>query len=149
MIFAPCTLFLLKLILVLGGIPFLWEIAGAGTKRLGFGQEYEITQSLVFLSLATLFSAFTGIPWSLYNTFVIEEKHGFNQQVIFLLRKRIGNTFFGGGIQGGKKGRSKIFGMKLCTNKVIAVARTLPENKLPIARTTWFNIAVVTPTSPR
>lgn len=31
--------------------------------------------------LATLFSALTGFPWSLYNTFVIEEKHGFNQQV--------------------------------------------------------------------
>uniref|UniRef100_A0A674GEG4 CAAX prenyl protease n=1 Tax=Taeniopygia guttata TaxID=59729 RepID=A0A674GEG4_TAEGU len=32
--------------------------------------------------LATLFSAVTGLPWSLYNTFVIEEKHGFNQQTL-------------------------------------------------------------------
>uniref|UniRef100_A0A672ZV31 CAAX prenyl protease n=1 Tax=Sphaeramia orbicularis TaxID=375764 RepID=A0A672ZV31_9TELE len=69
------------LILLLGGIPFLWGVAGSVTARFGFSSEYEITQSLVFLTLATLFSAFTGLPWSLYNTFVIEEKHGFNQQV--------------------------------------------------------------------
>lgn len=42
----------------------------------------QISQSLVFLMLATLFSALTGLPWSLYSTFVIEEKHGFNQQVV-------------------------------------------------------------------
>lgn len=41
----------------------------------------QISLSLVFLMLATLFSALTGLPWSLYSTFVIEEKHGFNQQV--------------------------------------------------------------------
>uniref|UniRef100_A0A3B4GTI9 CAAX prenyl protease n=2 Tax=Haplochromini TaxID=319058 RepID=A0A3B4GTI9_9CICH len=70
------------LILLLGGIPFLWAVAGSVTARFGFGPEYEITQSLVFLTLATLFSAITGLPWSLYNTFVIEEKHGFNQQVL-------------------------------------------------------------------
>ncbi|KAL1257834.1 hypothetical protein QQF64_011078 [Cirrhinus molitorella] len=70
------------LILLLGGIPFLWKMSGILTARFGFGPEYEISQSLVFLMLATLFSAFTGLPWSLYNTFVIEEKHGFNQQTL-------------------------------------------------------------------
>ncbi|XP_072546174.1 CAAX prenyl protease 1 homolog [Salminus brasiliensis] len=70
------------LILLLGGIPFLWRISGTVTARFGLGPEYEISQSLVFLMLATLFSALTGLPWSLYNTFVIEEKHGFNQQTL-------------------------------------------------------------------
>lgn len=70
------------LILLLGGIPFLWTYAGFIIEPLGSGPEYEITQSLVFLNLATLFSAVTGLPWSLYNTFVIEEKHGFNQQTL-------------------------------------------------------------------
>uniref|UniRef100_A0A8C1MKJ5 CAAX prenyl protease n=1 Tax=Cyprinus carpio TaxID=7962 RepID=A0A8C1MKJ5_CYPCA len=70
------------LILLLGGIPFLWKVSGILTARFGFGPEYEISQSLVFLMLATLFSALTGLPWSLYNTFVIEEKHGFNQQIL-------------------------------------------------------------------
>uniref|UniRef100_A0A8C1XL97 CAAX prenyl protease n=2 Tax=Cyprinus carpio TaxID=7962 RepID=A0A8C1XL97_CYPCA len=72
------------LILLLGGIPFLWKVSGILTARFGFGPEYEISQSLVFLMLATLFSALTGLPWSLYSTFVIEEKHGFNQQVILV-----------------------------------------------------------------
>lgn len=70
------------LILLLGGIPFLWKVSGILTARFGFGPEYEISLSLVFLMLATLFSALTGLPWSLYSTFVIEEKHGFNQQTL-------------------------------------------------------------------
>ncbi|KAF4021941.1 hypothetical protein G4228_012971 [Cervus hanglu yarkandensis] len=70
------------LILLFGGIPYLWRLSGCFCGYAGFGPEYEITQSLVFLLLATLFSALTGLPWSLYNTFVIEEKHGFNQQVL-------------------------------------------------------------------
>ncbi|XP_040055028.1 CAAX prenyl protease 1 homolog [Gasterosteus aculeatus] len=78
------------LILLLGGIPFLWDTAGSLTSRMGLGSEYEITQSLVFLTLATLFSAFTGLPWSVYNTFVIEEKHGFNQQTLgFFLKDAV------------------------------------------------------------
>ncbi|XP_062863298.1 CAAX prenyl protease 1 homolog [Trichomycterus rosablanca] len=70
------------LILLFGGIPFLWKISGTVTGRFGLGPEYEISQSLVFLILGTLFSAFTGLPWSLYSTFVIEEKHGFNKQTL-------------------------------------------------------------------
>ncbi|XP_053563176.1 CAAX prenyl protease 1 homolog [Bombina bombina] len=70
------------LILVLGGIPFLWNVSAHILDQAGFGPEYEIIQSLMFLLLATLFSALTGLPWSLYNTFVIEERHGFNQQTL-------------------------------------------------------------------
>uniref|UniRef100_A0A8C9SXN3 CAAX prenyl protease n=1 Tax=Scleropages formosus TaxID=113540 RepID=A0A8C9SXN3_SCLFO len=78
------------LILLLGGIPFLWRVSGAITAKVGLGSEYEISQSLVFLMLATLFSALTGLPWSIYNTFVIEEKHGFNQQTLgFFLKDAV------------------------------------------------------------
>uniref|UniRef100_A0A8C8ZFT1 CAAX prenyl protease n=1 Tax=Prolemur simus TaxID=1328070 RepID=A0A8C8ZFT1_PROSS len=75
------------LILLFGGIPYLWRLSGRFCGYAGFGSEYEITQSLVFLLLATLFSALTGLPWSLYNTFVIEEKHGFNQQTLGFFMK--------------------------------------------------------------
>uniref|UniRef100_A0A673ZTL8 CAAX prenyl protease n=1 Tax=Salmo trutta TaxID=8032 RepID=A0A673ZTL8_SALTR len=81
------------LILLLGGIPFLWKVAGTVTARFGLGPEYEVCEcstSLSFLMLATLFSAFTGLPWSIYNTFVIEEKHGFNQQTLgFFLKDAV------------------------------------------------------------
>lgn len=83
-----------SLILLLGGIPFLWAEAGSVTARFGFGPDYEITQSLVFLILATLFSAVTGLPWSLYNTFVIEEKHGFNNQTLGFFFKDAVKKFF-------------------------------------------------------
>ncbi|XP_045440754.1 CAAX prenyl protease 1 homolog isoform X4 [Pipistrellus kuhlii] len=75
------------LILLFGGIPYLWRLSGRFCGCAGFGPEYEITQSLVFLLMATLFSALTGLPWSLYNTFVIEEKHGFNQQTLGFFMK--------------------------------------------------------------
>ncbi|XP_007492914.1 CAAX prenyl protease 1 homolog isoform X3 [Monodelphis domestica] len=75
------------IILLFGGIPYLWNFSGVFCRRAGFGPEYEITQSLMFLFLATLFSALTGLPWSLYNTFVIEEKHGFNQQTLGFFAK--------------------------------------------------------------
>lgn len=87
--FLNICFFTFKLILLLGGIPLLWGVAGSVTTRFGFGPEYEITQSLVFLTLATLFSALTGLPWNLYNTFIIEEKHGFNQQVLWGRDRRI------------------------------------------------------------
>ncbi|XP_051843734.1 CAAX prenyl protease 1 homolog [Antechinus flavipes] len=75
------------IILLFGGIPHLWSFSGVLCRRAGFGPEYEITHSLMFLFLATLFSALTGLPWSIYNTFVIEEKHGFNQQTFGFFMK--------------------------------------------------------------
>ena len=36
---------------------------------------------MVFLVFSTIYSTITSLPWSIYSTFVIEEKHGFNQQV--------------------------------------------------------------------
>ncbi|XP_041463404.1 CAAX prenyl protease 1 homolog [Lytechinus variegatus] len=71
-----------SIILVLGGIPYLWMLAGKVTNRLGYGHEYEITQSLAFMLLASVFSTVVGLPWVLYSTFVIEERHGFNKQTL-------------------------------------------------------------------
>ncbi|KAK2154688.1 hypothetical protein LSH36_260g02000 [Paralvinella palmiformis] len=70
------------LILWYGGIPFLWNKSGKILENWGYSQEYEILQSLMFLFLATMFSTITNLPWGLYNTFVIEERHGFNKQVL-------------------------------------------------------------------
>lgn len=70
------------LILTLGGIPCLWRIAGNLTGKLGFGPEYEITQSVAFMMLCVVYSTVTSLPWSLYGTFVVEERHGFNKQTL-------------------------------------------------------------------
>ncbi|XP_033118144.1 CAAX prenyl protease 1 homolog [Anneissia japonica] len=69
-----------SLILLLGGMPWLWRVSGDCIISLGFSPEYEITQSVVFLFLASIYSSISGLPWSIYSTFVIEQRHGFNKQ---------------------------------------------------------------------
>lgn len=69
------------LILVFGGYPWLWSLAAATNNQLGLS-DGEILQSLTFMVLSMLYSTVTGLPWSLYSTFVLEEKHGFNKQTL-------------------------------------------------------------------
>ena len=42
----------------------------------------EIPQTIAFVLLLSVISTVTGLPWSLYHTFVIEQKHGFNKQTL-------------------------------------------------------------------
>ncbi|XP_075910599.1 CAAX prenyl protease 1 homolog [Petromyzon marinus] len=78
------------LILLLGGIPYLWSVTGHIVQRLGYSADYEVSRSCLFLLLASLFSAATSLPWSLYGTFVVEERHGFNKQTLaFFLKDQL------------------------------------------------------------
>ncbi|KAF9945296.1 hypothetical protein BGZ72_001499 [Mortierella alpina] len=66
-------------------LPWLWTLCGDIMFRLaGYGSEYEITQSILFFVLLTVFSTVISLPFSLYSTFVIEERHGFNKQTLGL-----------------------------------------------------------------
>ncbi|KAF9937311.1 hypothetical protein BGZ75_000361 [Mortierella antarctica] len=66
-------------------LPWLWTLCGDIMFRLaGYGSEYEITQSILFFVLLTVFSTVVSLPFSLYSTFVIEERHGFNKQTLGL-----------------------------------------------------------------
>uniref|UniRef100_A0A8C4N7A5 CAAX prenyl protease n=1 Tax=Eptatretus burgeri TaxID=7764 RepID=A0A8C4N7A5_EPTBU len=69
-------------ILLLGGIPYLWDFSGRLLSSFEYGPEFEISQSAIFLLLASLYSWLVGLPWSVYSTFVVEERHGFNKQVL-------------------------------------------------------------------
>ncbi|BFZ09759.1 hypothetical protein BsWGS_12798 [Bradybaena similaris] len=69
------------LILWFGGFPLLWNISSSVQQKLNL-PEGEILQSLVFMVIGMLFSSIMSLPWSLYSTFVIEEKHGFNKQTL-------------------------------------------------------------------
>ena len=44
----------------------------------------EIVVSVAFVLLTSVISAFKDLPWGLYHTFVIEERHGFNKQTLAL-----------------------------------------------------------------
>ncbi|XP_059140651.1 CAAX prenyl protease 1 homolog [Physella acuta] len=80
------------LILCFGGFPACWNLSAFFLTRLNFPQG-EIIQSLVFLVLAMIFSSVTSLPWSLYSTFVIEERHGFNKQTLGFFFKDTAKQF--------------------------------------------------------
>uniref|UniRef100_A0A7E4VJ95 CAAX prenyl protease n=1 Tax=Panagrellus redivivus TaxID=6233 RepID=A0A7E4VJ95_PANRE len=63
-------------IFVFGGFMHMaWEFVGQYT-------DSEIVQSAYFLVLTTLIDVVLSLPFGLYDTFVIEERHGFNQQTL-------------------------------------------------------------------
>ncbi|KAG9076168.1 hypothetical protein FRC06_009666, partial [Ceratobasidium sp. 370] len=65
--------------IVFGAFPWAWSTAGNVLTKFGYGPEYEITQSIVFGTILFLLTSIPNIPVSLYSTFVLEEKHGFNK----------------------------------------------------------------------
>ncbi|KAH7513080.1 hypothetical protein FEM48_Zijuj12G0158500 [Ziziphus jujuba var. spinosa] len=50
----------------------------------GLNAENEILHTLAFLAGVMIWSQITDLPFSLYSTFVIEARHGFNKQTIWL-----------------------------------------------------------------
>ncbi|XP_064617777.1 CAAX prenyl protease 1 homolog [Liolophura sinensis] len=81
-------------ILLLGGLPYLWNLAGKLTGYFKYGPEYEILQSVSFLFLASIYTTISSLPWSLYSTFVVEEKHGFNKQTLPFFFKDLVKKYF-------------------------------------------------------
>ncbi|KAL1930672.1 hypothetical protein VTP01DRAFT_10834 [Rhizomucor pusillus] len=66
-------------------LPWLWNLSGQKMLQYtGYGEEYEIAQSIVFICIYSFMSTIVNIPFSLYSTFVVEQRHGFNKQTIGL-----------------------------------------------------------------
>ncbi|XP_023234300.1 CAAX prenyl protease 1 homolog [Centruroides sculpturatus] len=57
----------------------IWYLSGKTIAHFGYGSEYEITQTLVFVFLASCLNLIIDLPFSAYGNFVIEERHGFNK----------------------------------------------------------------------
>jgi STE24 endopeptidase len=72
---------LLTVILLLYVLPFSWRQAEQLALNFGLGQEYEITISMIWLLIVSIFNIVTELPWIVYSVFVIEARHGFNKQV--------------------------------------------------------------------
>ncbi|CAG2110477.1 unnamed protein product [Medioppia subpectinata] len=70
------------LILWTEAIPMLWHFAGRTISRVGYTTDNEILQTLAFVLIGSVISTIIDLPWSLYHTFVIEERHGFNKQTM-------------------------------------------------------------------
>uniref|UniRef100_A0A1I7Z4B2 Ste24 endopeptidase n=2 Tax=Steinernema glaseri TaxID=37863 RepID=A0A1I7Z4B2_9BILA len=68
-------------ILCFGVLPILWNYSGILVQSL-FNTTAEIPQSLGFALLSGVMSLILETPWDMYDTFVIEEHHGFNKQTM-------------------------------------------------------------------
>lgn len=71
-------------ILYFGVLPWFWKKSGDFVSRMGLNSDNEIIHTLSFLSGFMVWSQIIDLPFSLYSTFVIETRHGFNKQTIWL-----------------------------------------------------------------
>jgi len=88
------------LMLVYQGYKIFWDLAGDSLDGLGYSSDHEILQSILFSTYLSIFGTITGLPFSVYSTFVIEQKHGFNKQTVpFYIKDQIKKFFIGQIIQ--------------------------------------------------
>ncbi|XP_038682734.1 CAAX prenyl protease 1 homolog isoform X2 [Tripterygium wilfordii] len=71
-------------ILYFGILPWFWKKSGNFLVLAGLNADNEILHTLSFLAGVMIWSQVTDLPFSLYSTFVIEERHGFNKQTLWL-----------------------------------------------------------------
>ncbi|KAJ3417494.1 CAAX prenyl protease 1 [Chytridiales sp. JEL 0842] len=65
-------------------LPYLWNLSQVALTQVGLTGQREILQSVVFVVITLVASMFINLPFSIYSTFVIEEKHGFNKNTPWL-----------------------------------------------------------------
>ncbi|KAK3158732.1 hypothetical protein QOZ80_2AG0140890 [Eleusine coracana subsp. coracana] len=65
-------------------LPLFWKKSAALATNVGLNAENEMIHTLAFLAGAMVWSQIVDLPFSLYSTFVIEARHGFNKQTIWL-----------------------------------------------------------------
>eukprot|EP00878_Enallax_costatus_P026201 GHUV01028086.1.p1 GENE.GHUV01028086.1~~GHUV01028086.1.p1 ORF type:complete len:396 (+),score=102.81 GHUV01028086.1:414-1601(+) len=72
-------------VLWFGVLPWAWQqlpkVAPAAVAKF---LDNEILHTIAFVLVISLVGTITQLPWSLYSTFVIEERHGFNKQTLGL-----------------------------------------------------------------
>ncbi|CAJ2671271.1 CAAX prenyl protease 1 homolog [Trifolium pratense] len=65
-------------------LPWFWKKSEGLVTLAGLNSENEILHTLAFLAGLMILSQTTDLPFSLYSTFVIEARHGFNKQTPWL-----------------------------------------------------------------
>ena len=65
--------------LLLGLYPLLWDASASLAVAVGVGHS-AMAQSLIFFTLEQSIDQLLNLPLSAYKTFVVEQRHGFNQQ---------------------------------------------------------------------
>jgi len=62
----------------------LWAWALKPMALAGLGAEHELIRSIVFTLIYIVITTVIGLPFSIYDTFFLEQKHGFNKQTPWL-----------------------------------------------------------------
>ncbi|KAM7260763.1 hypothetical protein ACFE04_026238 [Oxalis oulophora] len=88
------TVFMNIAILYFGILPWFWKKSGSFLVFVGLNAENEILHTLAFLAGLMISSQITDLPFSLYFTFVIEARHGFNNRTMWLFCKDLIKAIF-------------------------------------------------------
>jgi len=76
----------LQLILITYGYYYFWQWSIKIAKYYGINHESEILISAICMFIIGVFSHISNLPIVIYDTFVLEQKHGFNKQVRFSIQ---------------------------------------------------------------
>ena len=71
---------LVSLQLYFGYIAYLWQVSINAAKYCNLDTESEIVISGMFMVVSSVINFAKDMPFKVYKTFVLEEKHGFNKQ---------------------------------------------------------------------
>lgn len=92
--FETSALFIESTVLVLAGyLPYAWDLSKRALLCVGISHSsysplvYEMLITSVFVAIMSLHDTIVTLPFSLYSTFVVEEKHGFNKSTMALFFK--------------------------------------------------------------
>ena len=72
------------LFLLMGGFAWMWSVSAALVRSCGASGQNEIVHSMAFCLVFLAKSVVESAPFDLYETFVLEERHGFNKQTLRL-----------------------------------------------------------------
>jgi len=70
-----------SLVLFCGFLPWLWAASGRWGQNVWSGGG-EIWQSIVFIATSSVLETLISLPFNYYDTFIIEQKHGFNKETV-------------------------------------------------------------------
>ncbi|OQR79671.1 CAAX prenyl protease 1-like [Tropilaelaps mercedesae] len=73
---------LTTIILTLNFGPKLWNYCGDLVTSAGYSRKNELLRTALFVLIGSVVSILISLPWDLYATFKIEEKHGFNNMTL-------------------------------------------------------------------
>ncbi|EGD79113.1 Afc1 protein [Salpingoeca rosetta] len=80
--------------LVLGWLPFVWGVSANVLEWAGFEASASPgLHAFLFFQIMTFADQIMHLPWTIYHTFVLEQKHGFNKQTAgFFIKDQLKGT---------------------------------------------------------